>query len=108
MTNVVCLTALRFIEAPQEVYEELLKAPDCPVTRNGTTYYLYVPQLAKAYALVKGYRGRRGGWIYAPNGRKVAQGWNNLFRLYRFSILEWIREERSKYVAAAEYSDHCL
>jgi hypothetical protein len=42
---------------------------------------------AKAYGKKHGYKGAKGGWIYAPSGKAVCQGWFEFYCKYKLKIL---------------------
>lgn len=44
--------------------------------RTRATWQMSARQLAKAFAEVAGYQGRKGGWIYDASGHPVAHGWD--------------------------------
>lgn len=46
-----------------------------PRRADKPTWRMTTRELTRTYATVRGYTGRRGGWIYGPDGRPVCQGW---------------------------------
>src|SRR5262245_51897276 len=48
---------------------------------------------ARQYAQRYGISGRRGGWIYSPDGRPLTQGWDNFYFENQRAILDLITAE---------------
>ena len=45
-------------------------------------------EISKRWGKAHGYKGTIGGWIYDPEGRPVAQGWDALFFLIGVDKME--------------------
>lgn len=57
---------------------------------------------AKAFGKTRGYKGNHGGWVYAPNGAGIAQGWFNVHQNRAMQIRDWLTRELTAFNSFGE------
>jgi hypothetical protein len=66
-------------------------------------------RLAKSLAAKRGHYGAHGGWIYSPEHRPIAQGWDSYYLKLRASIWrEVIGDEADALVARARNRERAI